>query len=164
MAKDLEKFLKQAAERLADRVNESQGGRRKTQPAKNQPPRNVRQAERAPLEAEILDAEIVDAALDSDPISDIDTRHLDPKIGRRPALAQEISRADEKMASHVQHVTGGDVVHIRDASSALQGASRDGKTTVRRRRQSVNPLINMLRHPDSLRSAFIAGEIFNRRF
>ncbi|MEM7559896.1 MAG: hypothetical protein AAF394_12320, partial [Planctomycetota bacterium] len=93
MAKDLEKFLQQAADRLAEKANRGQNApppKRSTQQSSQaRPPRNVRRAERAPIEPEIVEAEVIDVDLAGpDPISDIDTRHLDPAVSHRPELAQ----------------------------------------------------------------------------
>lgn len=164
MPNDLEKFLQQAAERLAEKVNQGQRPKRGSPASPAQrPPRNVRQAERAPLQPEILDAEIVDAdLLGPDPLSDLDTRHLSTPSANRPKLARQIGMADERMADHVKHVTDHDLVHLRDASSALSASG--GETSVEKRDMDVSPLIKMLRQPDSLRAAFIVGEIFKRPY
>ncbi|MFN3191229.1 MAG: hypothetical protein ACE361_11945 [Aureliella sp.] len=178
MAGDLEKFLQQAAERLAEKVNEAAGGPRpapqKQQPPRQptpprQPPRNVRRAERAPVEPDIIEPEIVDADLvdqalsGSDPLSTIDTRHLDPAVSHRPQLGGRINQADERMSAHVKHVTDHDVVGLRTASTAVDSnLESDKRTGIERKSVAQNPLIEMLRNPDSLRAAFIAGEIFRR--
>ncbi|MCR9296049.1 MAG: hypothetical protein NXI32_25315 [bacterium] len=165
MPGDLERFLQQAAERLAEKVRQSEQASA-APPPRRDAPKNIRQAERAgleDLEPTAVDAVIVEpkSAQDTNPLSQLDTRHLERKV--RPELAVEISLADEKMASHVQHVTSGDVVHLRDASSALQAdRSLDGRTQVRRRNLQVSPLVEMLRKPESLRAAFIASQIFDR--
>ncbi len=166
MAGDLERFLQQAAERLAEKVRQGQGEAPRPNPQR-QPPKNVRMAERAPverLEPEVVDAAVLEAPAErgTNPLSQLDTRHLETR--ERPSLAQEISLADEKMASHVQHVTGGDVMHIRAASAALQGfRDEQGRTRVKNRERQVSPLVEMLRKPESLRAAFIASQIFERR-
>jgi hypothetical protein len=166
MAGDLERFLQQAAERLAERVQQGQGEGERESPRPN-PPRNVRQAERAAVESiepEAVDAVVVAAPSkrDTNPLSELDTR----QFSRRPRteLAKEIGLADERMASHVTHVTGGDVMHLRKASQALQGSGgTDGRTEVKRRQRKVSPFIEMLRQPETLRAAFIASQIFDRR-
>ena len=165
MASDLEKFLQQAAERLAEKVK--QGQQPSQRPVARQPSRGVRETERAPVEH--LDPEIVDAVvlqpqrgLDVNPLSQLDTRRLETIV--RKELAQSISQADERMASHVKHVTAGDVMHLRQASGALQGSNTiSGSTDVKRRGRRVSPMVTMLRNPETLRAAFIASLIFNRR-
>lgn len=170
MASDLERFLQQAAERLAQKVNESTQGS-----AGRKPVVQVRQAERAPLNEEVVEAMVVEARqhqslsrreLGPDPLSTIDTR---------PQLAREIDQRDEQMSAHVHEVFDHKLSNLRQASAALaspptmaaqaerQVQSSDQAIEVDRRIEAVNPLISMLRKPESLRAAFIVGEIFNRR-
>ncbi len=165
MAGELEKFLQQAAERLAQKINEA------TNPPGNKPSqsssekRTVRSAERQRppvVEAEIIEAEVIEPAyrreLGPDPLSNIDTR---------PALAQQISQADERMAGRLHDVFDHEVMNLPQASSALQ-RPRQGETEksidLQRRTQDVSPLVQMLRQPDTLRAAFVASEIFKRKF
>ncbi|MEC8554410.1 MAG: hypothetical protein VXZ82_05300 [Planctomycetota bacterium] len=162
MAKDLEKFLQQAAERLAEKVkkglNTPPPKRNTQQPSQARPPKNVRRAERAPIEAEVIEAELIDADLAGpDPISDIDTRHLDPAVSHRPELAQRISQADERMSSHIHDVMDHEIVKIRKASNAL-----DGKAPAKK--AMGNAIVEMLRSPNSIQQAFIASQIFQRKF
>lgn len=162
MAGDLEKFLQEAAERLAQRVNQSNA------PAeKRKPPRQVRQSERAPLEPELVDAEIVDAEI----VSSGNPRELGPNplsnIDTRQSLAQEVGRADEKMAEHIQDVLDHDVGRLGDASDGFSGAGKQSSSKIAsqvdRREHMVSPLVDMLRRPETLRAAFIASEIFKRK-
>ncbi len=176
MPSDLEKFLQQAAERLAQKVNE---GQRPTQPKPasggNQPPvarpqpsagpsrpsrpatGSTRSAERRPLQAEIVDAEIIEPQTnrrESGPnrLSNIDTR---------PGLAQQISQTDERMVEHMHDVFDHEVSNLRKPTG--QGET-EKSIDLQRRQQQVSPLVDMLRQPDSLRAAFIASEIFKRKF
>ncbi len=164
MPSDLEKFLQQAAERLADKVGQAGAGRRP--PAKKPPPRVAHPRTTAPAnrpaQAEILDAGIVDASAGPDPLSKLDTRHIQTSTSQRPALATYISTADERMTSHVQHAVGHDVVELRDASKAvdahISSEYHDTKKAAR-----VNKIVSLLRQPDTLRAVVLANEIFNRR-
>lgn len=165
MAGDLEKFLQQAAERLAQKVNQAQNPpRRPSSPPPTTPPPRVRSAERAPprFEPEIVEAEIIDSLanrreLGPDPLSNIDTR---------APLAREISLADEKMSDHLHEVFDHEVMHLKKASAGFsQSKSETDKSiNLERREHSVSPLVDMLRQPATLRAAFIAGEIFKRKF
>ena len=162
MAKDLEKFLQQAAERLAKKIskglNTPPPKRSTQQSSRARLPRNVRRAERAPIEPEIIEAEVIDVDLAGpDPISDVDTRHLDPAVSHRPELAQRISQADERMSSHIHDVMDHEIVKIRKASNALDGKERAKKAL-------GNPIAEMLRSPNSIKQAFIASQIFQRKF
>lgn len=169
MAHDLEKFLQQAAERLAQKVNQGRPPQRA--PVSRPQARAIRQAERAPIEAEIIEAELLSPPIESgpDPLSGLDTRNLDIQTNRRPALGQEIGMADERMVTHLKEALDHDIVQLRSASKALGGSpspdtSDPGRTRVRHRSKAVSPFIQMFRNPDSLRAAFLASEIFGRRF
>ncbi|MFK7737242.1 MAG: hypothetical protein AB8B50_14500 [Pirellulaceae bacterium] len=182
MAGDLERFLQQAAERLAEKVNEANGnpaggkrGRQQPEPprtASRQPARNVRRAERAVLEPEILEPDIVDAEildralLGPDPLSSLDTRHLDPASAHRPELTNYIGQSDERMTDHVKHVTEHKVGRLKQASTALDSnlESDQRASTASKQPGGAEQLMNMLRQSDSLRAAFIASEIFKRPF
>jgi hypothetical protein len=179
MTSDLEKFLQQAAERLAQKANaagRSSGGAQRpaaaptTPPPRREPPNAPRAgggaAGRFPPTAEIIEAEVLDVEEKrgrilrqggSDPLSTIDTR---------PSLAQGISQADERMGSHVQHLFDHELTHLRAASPSLsssQANQSDRPTEVSSRAMYKSPLLEMLRNPETLRAAFIVGEIFNRR-
>lgn len=173
MPSDLEKFLQQAAERLAQKVNEAQRPPPKKPPmvpraAQSQrPPQSIRSAERRPMaiDDEIVEAEVIDSSPASsrredgpDRLSSIDTR---------PGLAQTISQTDERMAGHMHDVFDHDVSKLHKSSAALKSSAK-GETEksidLHRREQQVSPLIRMLRQPESLKSAFIASEIFKRKF
>lgn len=160
MAGDLERFLQQAAERLAEKLNQAQG----RPPARKEPPRSVRQAERQRLEPDIVDAEIARSQesnpreLGPDRLSSLDTRH---------ALPSDIARRDERMQQHIDDVMDHDIVHLKNASSALADEdhqSSDDPSQVDRREREVSSLIRTLRDPETLRAAFIVGQIFNRKF
>ncbi|MEO8271130.1 MAG: hypothetical protein ABI557_15520 [Aureliella sp.] len=169
MPSDLEKFLQQAAERLAQKVNEAQKPPLKKMPAVPRPVRleSIRSSERRPMafEDEIVEAEIIESARaggrrqdGSDKLSSIDTR---------PGLAQQISQTDERMAGHMHDVFDHDVSKLRPSSSALKSTVK-GETEksidLHRREQQVSPLIKMLQQPATLQAAFIASEIFKRKF
>ncbi len=183
MSNDLEKFLQQAAERLAQKAG---GAKQKKQPRSNSnkpsaggsssnrgAAQNKRgsstgrsQPQSSQFDEPILDAEVIDTSRSRlgslresgpDPLSSIDTR---------PPLAQTISKSDERMLEHVQGVFDHNVGQLKPPSSSL--ASQQASSTVgppASQNVNANPkatLIDMLRRPDSLRSAFIMSEIFKR--
>ncbi len=163
MAGDLERFLQEAAERLAQKVNQGQPQKK---PVRPQP---IRQAERARIDPDILDAEIIEA--DADPVPTLVPREKGPdplsSLDTRPPLAQSIDQADERMTAHIHGALDHRVVNLRASSPALQrGGSMDDKrgSQVERRQRMVSPLMNMLRQPETLKAAFIASEIFKRKF
>jgi len=165
---DLEKFLQQAAERLAQKLNEGQKPKPFVPPAaQRQPPPPIRSLERQPPpSAEIIEADLVEQdrfssprQMGPNPLSNIDTR---------PGLAQQISQTDERMEGHLQHVFGHEVSQLHAASktlnpSAVRGAI-ENNTDLQRRIMDVSPLVKMLRQPDTLRAAFLASELFKRKF
>lgn len=152
MATDLEKFLQQAAERLAQKAGNR--GAAPARPSQSLP--SSRPTSRLPSNTEIVNAEVVDTGsrfgnlreAGPDPLSTIDTR---------PGLAQEISQTDERMLDHVHQVFDHQLSNLKAASSSLSGPP----TTPQYRAES--PLLEMLRSPATLRQAFIASEIFKRK-
>lgn len=150
MANDLERFLQQAAERLAQKA----GNR---PPAAARPSASLPSANRNrpnPDQVEIVNAVIVDSTpqlgnlreAGDDPLSTIDTR---------PALAQSISRTDERMLDHVHQTFDHQLSQLKAASSSLS-------VPVPEATQADSAFIKMLRTPESLLAAFIASEIFKR--
>jgi hypothetical protein len=88
----------------------------------------------------------------------------------RNHLAERISHTDERVSGRVQQVFDHNVSTLPNASNALQpNASKSADQTnaaveVNRRGRMSSPFLRMLRKPDTLRAAFIAGEIFRRKF
>ncbi|RMF39662.1 MAG: hypothetical protein D6753_13255 [Planctomycetota bacterium] len=161
MAGDLEKFLQQAAQRLAEQARQGQApAPKRPSPPPRQPRRNELPEEAVPR-AEVVDAVVLDEQavrrLGPDPLSEIDTR---------PGLAQQISQADERMAAHIhealEHELGSSNAASRELHSRAD-ATEDAPDVTHRRRQT-SPLVEMFQQPESLRAAFIAGEVFRRKF
>lgn len=200
MANDLEKFLQQAAERLAQKANAAGRGQvtpprpavrlpqqagqaqRTSQsqypaqaPQTFAPESTARQREMAQMArggsggrfsagSEVVQAEILD--FDPPHLESLRDSAADPlsRIDARPSLAQSISQADERMVSHVHQML--DQQTPRTASTSLGGSQANQSnrpTEVSARETYKSPLLSMLRDPQSLRAAFIVGEIFNRR-
>ena len=166
MSNDLEKFLQQAAERLKDKIQQQQSA---TRPPPTPPPRQRRPLESAGSQ-EVVQATVVNPReRGDDPLSSIDTR---PSIAseRLPHLAQDISQADERMSGHLHQVFDHTVSRLQTASTALQtNVGRDADQTdqaieVNRRDRMSSPFLRMLRKPSTLRAAFVASEIFRRKF
>jgi hypothetical protein len=175
MPNDLEKFLQQAAERLAQKSNAARGaaagGQPPRPPAQQRPnrpasPPPLRSQERRAPMAEVLDADIIEAEV----ISDRRIRDAgdDPflSIDNRPAMAAHIDQSDERMLEHVRQVFDHDLGQMRPAGEMLADRrslnQTDQAIEVARRIEATHPLIRMLGSPDSLRAAFIASEIFRR--
>lgn len=153
MANDLEKFLQQAAERLAQKA----GNRASTSARPSDSLPSSRQNAQPPR-ADIVTAEVIDSndgrlgnlrESGPDPLSTIDTR---------PTLAQNISQADERMLDHVNQVFDHQLSNLKAASSSLSVPVPPVPN-----RAVDNPIVEMLCNPNSLRNAFIASEIFKRK-
>lgn len=168
MSNDLEKFLQQAAERLKEKILQSQAQQHRSQ----QTPPPIRPSQRPPQYSEprVIEATIIPSLqLGDDPLSSIDNR---PSIttAMRSHLAEEISQTDERVAGRVQQVFDHSVSTLRTASHALQSNAQvtvdqtNSAVEVNRRGRMASPFLRMLRKPDTLRAAFIAGEIFRRKF
>lgn len=166
---DLEKFLQQAAERLAKKLNEGQQPRPVRPPiSQQQPAPSVRAAERLPPrhDPEIIEAELIETnrsrvrrEAGPNPLSTIDTL---------PELAQEISQADDRMKSHVKEVFDHEVSRLKLTKTTGQSKSTkvdiNQATDLQRRKLDESPLVKMLRQPETLRAAFLISEIFKRKF
>ncbi|MCC6507576.1 MAG: hypothetical protein IT423_00605 [Pirellulaceae bacterium] len=164
MSNDLEKFLQQAAERLAQKTSGRSPNRGSGRPSEP-PSSGGRSRQRQPPVAEIISAEVVDdGARQSslreagpDPLSTIDTR---------PGLAQAISQTDERMVDHMHKTFDHELMHLKAASSTLRAqtpAQAQAISDDNLSRATMTPLMAMLRDPATIRAAFIASEIFKRR-
>ncbi len=172
MSSDLEKFLQQAAERLRDKIQQTQPPQQQQRSQQTPPP--VRPTQRlAPSrtgEPRLVEATVVQSRqLGDDPLSTIDTR---PSVAHemRNHLAEDISLTDERVSGRVSQVFDHTVSSLPSASNALQAVvtksidQTSAAVEVNRRGRMASPFLRMLRKPDTLRAAFIAGEIFRRKF
>lgn len=182
---ELEKFLQQAAERMKERLQEQQTGQQR--PERRQAP--VRQVERAAPryeEDELEDQDILEAELSDPPQS----RREPPKKRlsqweerserqRKGKANQEVKEsalgqhsANERMSQRLHNVFDNAIGQLgqrpksKIADPTIFGSpGQTGLSSeVDRRARFTSPLIQTLRQPDSLRAAFIVGEIFKRKF
>lgn len=187
---DLEDFLRQAAERRKQR----QQGQPGSQSIPTQPVRSAERARQAPrpesevfeselvepdiVEPEIIEPEIIEPnvikvrpAAASDARRNLADTTL-PPMPKSSRLSREIDQADEKMASHVKSALDHDLVKVgkqKKSKSRLAKKSdsmANQETHVDRSHKVVltNEILSMLRQPQSLKTAFIASEIFKRKF
>lgn len=167
MPNDLEKFLTQAAERLAEKLQGRQPERQP--PRRPQQPQSVRHTERQMqhYEPEIADEDVLDAELI--PMSQDERSHGPSRlsqIGRSEAMANDASHADERMTERLERAFG---PRTKSSSEELTGSYRSvydsesdvSSVTVHQRDRS--PLVAMFGSPGTLKAAFIAGEIFRRK-
>ena len=166
MSNDLEKFLQLAAERLKEKIQQSQRSQQTPPPVR--PSQRLSQSQAS--ESRVIEATVVQSRqMGDDPLSSIDTR---PSVAHemRNHLAEGISQSDERAAGRVHQVFDHNVSTLPNASNALQSnAPKSANQTnsaveVNRRGRMASPFLRMLRKPDTLRAAFIAGEIFRRKF
>ncbi len=157
MANDLERFLQQAAERLAQKAGNRAPAARPSDSLPSSARQQASQAAQPPL-AQVVTAQVID---DSRQLGNLRESGPDPlsTIDTRPALAQNISQTDERMLDHVHQTFDHQLSHLKAASSSL---STDQSLSAKLR-QTESPIVEMLRSPESLRSAFIASEIFKKR-
>lgn len=187
MADNLEDFLRQAAQRrqqrAAGQTPQQQQPRQQPgqQPPRQQPPRQpVRQVERT---RQVVEAEVVELADEGESVtrritspSPITQPHNVSTIGPAVTPSREIDTADERMARHVQdflvHPVSNlsqETVSAKDSIAAeiVQAATVSeitSSTNTQVRKQINHPLVAMLRRPETLKAAFIAGEIFKTKF
>lgn len=168
---DLEKFLQQAAQRMKERQAGGTPPRPQpppAQPARPQQPRKNPRPQNQPPMAEIVDAEVVTSnrrELGPDRLSTIDTR---PTPG-----TNDVNQADERMASHVQQVfdhgvgqlSQQAVIKVPEPTASSQANDQSNrKTEVQTQQMELHWLSETFRNPNTLRAAFIASEIFRRKF
>ena len=163
MSNDLEKFLQQAAERLAKKTNPN--ARAAPQPAAPRPPLVRSPLERPPV-AEVIEAEVIDEEVrrrmqreaGPDPLSTIDTR---------PQLGQIVSQSDQRMGNHVHQVFDHEITHLKAASSTLAQAGlvkqTNESTEVTFRKTAPHPFLEKIGDPETLRAVFVLGDIFRRK-
>lgn len=150
MARDIEEFLRKAAQRRAQAqqaANQARGGPpqgARAQPARQPQPSSQRQPDI--VIGEVVEPVVVEESLRS-------------KLKDRDAhRASEVALADEKIAAHLhekfEHHLGS-LRHLAD-SSASTGEGPDPTN------RTVDELVRMLRNPTSLRAAIIISEVLER--
>lgn len=147
------------------------------QQKQSRPQEKKRPPNRGNQQPEILQAEIVQADVvqdnfnrsnvpreaGPDRLSSLDTR---PHPG-----SKSLTQADERMASRVQQVFDHGLGQlsqkpaIKVPETGVTGSDQTNqKTEVSHQKQASHPMQQVLRNPDTLRAAFVAGEIFRRKF
>jgi hypothetical protein len=172
---DLEKFLQQAAQRMKERQQAAGQQPRPMSPPQAQqstpakpsarPPMRKEERQTAAYQDEVVEAEVVDLTpRDQGPnrLSNLDTR-------AKPGTAN-VSMADERMTNRLQQVFDHNVGHLPKTAGQVQVSTvvaneqTNRKIEVETQRQDIHWVTKLLQDPESLRSAFIASEIFKRKF
>lgn len=174
MSDNLEDFLRQAAQRRQQRAT---GQKPASQPQQNSPVRRVERS-RQVVEAEIIDAEDSGESVSRRVTSPrpVSQPHVVPTLTPTVSPSKEIDSADERMAKHVQDWLVHPVSNLSNETGSASNAisaevvpvPEDGgiksSTSTQVRTEFKHPLVAMLRRPESLRAAFIVGEIFKTKF
>ncbi|MEQ1827341.1 MAG: hypothetical protein ABL921_15395 [Pirellula sp.] len=165
MADDLEDFLKQAAQR---RAQKQQNKANRPPVAKPSPTPSVLRPTPPSLSTSIPTAEVVENTPYKPSIGSL-TQSL-------PAgqVSQNVDDADERMASHLSNVFEHEISHLRAASNKTQAKRPQDRPATLSESPSKPPetkstvnssnasLIKQLRDPQSLRMSIIAHEILKR--
>lgn len=174
MSDNLEDFLRQAAQRRQQRAA---GQKPATQPQQQSPVRRVERS-RQVVEAEIVDSEDAGESVSRRVTapSPVTQPHVVPTLTPSVSPSKEIDSADERMAKHVQEWLVHPVSNLANETVSAGSAISDGavpvsdaggiksSSTTQVRTEFKHPLVAMLRRPDTLRAAFIVGEIFKTKF
>jgi hypothetical protein len=164
---NLEDFLRQAAERRKQRERSGQ------QPGQAQPPQQNRPSN--VYQPQILQAELViePEIIEPEIISSVSERHLKPlapTLSKTDRLAKDIDQADEKMAGRMNQVFDHQVGKLGKPKKAKpQSKAKTPRLSDNQPPPEIavdrpaDEVLEMLRQPQSLRVAFIASQIFNRK-
>jgi hypothetical protein len=162
MADNIEDFLRRAAERRQQRGA-------KPAPPPPPPPRQVVPATpvRVPNAAQQPNAKRARPVQKTPP-------QLQSKIKSRQKLAQKVESADDSMRDHLQNVFTHQLGNIPGNQPKTGPVTRspkpnDQKTEFQPAEEAAAPplaqqVVEALRNPENLRIAFVASEIFKRRF
>jgi hypothetical protein len=182
---ELEKFLQQAAERMKERLQEQQAAQQRTQRRPAQPVRQVERAAPSYDDEEILDAELGEASVSSFPQRRTSAPQrmasmepsAEPPRATQPQTGAATSgsfrqRAEERMNERLHQTFDHAIGQLNQRStSAVTSPTNFGSpgqtglsSEVDRRVKETSPLVQVLRERDSLKAAFIVGEIFKRKF
>jgi hypothetical protein len=186
MADNLDDFLKRAAERREQRAKKQAPAQRPAQQPPPQqlappPPRQIapppkplapapqRQAPPPQRQAPPPQRQAPQTNRQQQkPNKPKEPKRLTPSIGGNSQLARDVSLADNRMDSHLQDVFNKPVGQLdsnnaKSKTSATHSPKDDGTSGVNEI-PIAHQIAAALRDPQSARIAFIASEIFQRRF
>ncbi len=170
---DLDDFLRKAAEKRKQR-------QQNVAPPASRRPETIRPTSSAPQSnapyqrySPNLDrAEIVEAEVIEPETVVVHGVHLRSNVPQSQHLAQQIDLADDRMLGHVKEVFEHRVGHLKQQSGKAgqlrtdrQSMTNEETVVVRSPENQIGKdLLRMLSQPQALKVAFIASEIFNRKF
>lgn len=153
MARDIEEFLRKAAQRRAQAqqaANQARGGpppAARAQPARQPQPNAPQRRQPDIVIGEVVEPVVIDDKVPSQ--ADQKTNKLD----------SEVAHADEKIAAHLQEKFEHQLGSLR-----VQGDRPDATSVVldSDRNKTAYELIKMFKDPSSLRAAIIMSEVLER--
>lgn len=161
MSKEIEEFLRRAAQRRA------QGGAAPAPPAPAAPP----PAPPRSLVAEVLEAEVVEDAeqrggiMRGESVGSHVSQHLDTRATteRLAHLGEDVGQSDDRMESHLHQYFEHKLGDLGGVTSAAEDSTLDPDSPAGRpAQQQPAGIMQWLASPESLQQAIILGEIFNR--
>ena len=168
MARDIEEFLRRAAERRKKQLKQKQAGQAGQQQQQQrqpraQPPQRTQQPPRrlviADNEVEVVRKKKID--LRDESVSQHVSRHLDSSRVTEQAshLAEKLEQADERLEERLHKKFDHDL-------GSLEGKKRPEQIAPVVTSQAISPLANdlieMLRTPKTMRQAIIIAEVLKR--
>lgn len=159
---DLEDFLRKAAERRKQKV-QGNASPSKPRPRPPSPPPVPPPQRREPL---IADSDY-ERQMQAQPLSPHSIGQLRSNLPKQNHLAEVVDQADERMVDHVNQVFVHEVGHLAQGVKANeQQTVTDVETRVQRSPENIvgKEVLKYLSNPQTIRAAFIASEIFQRKF
>jgi hypothetical protein len=159
MADEIAEFLRRAAARRAQMLQQQQ------QAAQQPPQQSAAAPARKVVRAEVVKAEVVQrpasaprrTRIEEQVDRDIDTRDF---AVRAELMADATEQADERLEQHLQEKFDHKLGSLSTSTTSMAGSHPPDQATARD--GNVHPVLNMLTNPESVRNAFILGEIFKR--
>jgi hypothetical protein len=154
---DVQEFLRRAAEQ---RQRDAQPQRPKQKPPKLPKKPQQQQPRKPKTIARPLQSEAIDEPMRERSVGEHVKKHLDPQVFKeRSRHLSSVAEAPSQIASHTQQVFDHQVGRL------ARGTESDDDPATEGPRLAPTPaaaIAAMLANPDSLRQAFILGEIFRR--
>ena len=157
MAKDIEEFLKMAAQRRRESAASPPPAQPIPPRQKTPPKQQQKQTRPSPVVVE-SGVEIVPPRRES--VATHVQKHLDNSRLKKHAekLGEEVGKADDKLDARLQQKFDHQVGHL--TSSSLGGVETTGKAKVSGKTKPT--LLNMLASPQNVQQAIVMSEILNR--
>lgn len=168
MARDIEEFLRRAAERRKKQLKQKQGGEAGQQPQQQrQPPVQRPTRAQQPPRRLVISEDQVEVVRDrktdlrDESVTQHVARHLDSSSITEHAshLAENLEQADERLEERLHEKFDHDLGSLQDRKRQEHVAPI---VTVQAISPMANDLIDMLKSPKSVRQAIIIAEVLKR--